>query len=137
MLRAASESSRSSYYSLHMEGSGKLELRWESNITLWSRGNQETVKKEDKIGADSYSPGHFVQTQKQSAVASAIFSLQRDHCSKLCPFLTTRSLLSKKPKYSPDLCFYSEIQTKPCKLHSIELLLLHQASSTDKLFAEV
>lgn len=34
MLRAASESSRSSYYSLHMEGSGKLELRWESNITI-------------------------------------------------------------------------------------------------------
>ncbi|WZZ26572.1 hypothetical protein YC2023_009973 [Brassica napus] len=33
--RAASESSRSSYYSLHMEGSGKLELRWESNITFW------------------------------------------------------------------------------------------------------
>ncbi|KAF3579089.1 hypothetical protein DY000_02032132 [Brassica cretica] len=32
--RAASESSRSSYYSLHMEGSWKLELRWESNITV-------------------------------------------------------------------------------------------------------
>ncbi|KAG2248033.1 hypothetical protein Bca52824_087661 [Brassica carinata] len=35
LARAASESSRSSYYSLHMEGSGKLELRWESNITFW------------------------------------------------------------------------------------------------------
>ena len=32
--RAASESSRSSYYSLHMEGSWKLELRWDSNITV-------------------------------------------------------------------------------------------------------
>ncbi|KAL0668416.1 hypothetical protein Bca4012_031120 [Brassica carinata] len=32
--RAASESSRSSYYILHMEGSWKLELRWESNITV-------------------------------------------------------------------------------------------------------
>ncbi|KAG2309466.1 hypothetical protein Bca4012_081518 [Brassica carinata] len=50
MLRAASESSRSSYYSLHMEGSGKLELRWESNITFWSTGN-EAVKREKKIGA--------------------------------------------------------------------------------------
>ncbi|KAG2299393.1 hypothetical protein Bca4012_010967 [Brassica carinata] len=46
MLRAASESTRSSYYSLHMEG-----LRWESNITFWSSGNQEAVKKEEKIGA--------------------------------------------------------------------------------------
>ncbi|KAG2248038.1 hypothetical protein Bca52824_087666 [Brassica carinata] len=35
LASAASESSRSSYYSLHMEGSGKLELRWESNITFW------------------------------------------------------------------------------------------------------
>ncbi|KAG2330197.1 hypothetical protein Bca52824_001377 [Brassica carinata] len=51
MLRAAGESSRSSYNSLHMDGSGKLELRWESNITFWSIGNQEAVKKVEKIGA--------------------------------------------------------------------------------------
>ncbi|KAG2270276.1 hypothetical protein Bca52824_064831 [Brassica carinata] len=38
MLRAASESSRSSYYSLHMEGSGKLELRWEMRYS-----NQEAA----------------------------------------------------------------------------------------------
>ncbi|KAL0886790.1 hypothetical protein Bca101_010773 [Brassica carinata] len=46
MLRAASEMSRSSYYSLHMEV-----LRWESNITFWSSGNQDAVNKEEKIGA--------------------------------------------------------------------------------------
>ncbi|KAF2558918.1 hypothetical protein F2Q68_00016004 [Brassica cretica] len=57
MLRAASESSRSSYYSLHMEGSGKLELRWESNITI----------------------------------CLVIIALRRDHYSKLCLFLATRS----------------------------------------------
>uniref|UniRef100_A0A1J3HW34 Receptor-like serine/threonine-protein kinase n=1 Tax=Noccaea caerulescens TaxID=107243 RepID=A0A1J3HW34_NOCCA len=50
MLRAASESSRSSYYSLHMKDSGRLELRWESNISFWSSGNEEAKKKE-KIGA--------------------------------------------------------------------------------------
>ncbi|CAH2058443.1 unnamed protein product [Thlaspi arvense] len=50
MLRAASESSRSSYYSLIIEDSGKLELRWESSITFWSSGN-EAEKKKEKIGA--------------------------------------------------------------------------------------
>ncbi|WZY90892.1 hypothetical protein YC2023_047627 [Brassica napus] len=51
MLRAASESSRSSYYSLHMVGSGRLELRWESNITFWSSTNQEAVKKRENLSA--------------------------------------------------------------------------------------
>ncbi|CAH8385412.1 unnamed protein product [Eruca vesicaria subsp. sativa] len=49
MLRAASESSRSSYYSLHMEE--RLELRWESNITFWSSGNEPVKNKDKKIGA--------------------------------------------------------------------------------------
>lgn len=57
MLRAASESSRSSYYSLHMEVSGKLELRWESSITFWSSGNEAAKKKEKKIGAVLTSEG--------------------------------------------------------------------------------
>ncbi|XP_010524007.1 PREDICTED: G-type lectin S-receptor-like serine/threonine-protein kinase SD3-1 [Tarenaya hassleriana] len=40
MLRAASENSKSSYYSLHMADSGRLELRWESSITFWWSGNE-------------------------------------------------------------------------------------------------
>ncbi|EOA28700.1 hypothetical protein CARUB_v10024928mg [Capsella rubella] len=56
MLRAASENSRSSYYSLHLDDSGKLELRWESNITFWSSGN-EALKKKKKIGAVLTSEG--------------------------------------------------------------------------------
>ncbi|CAN8317899.1 unnamed protein product [Cochlearia groenlandica] len=60
ILRPSSESSKSSYYSLHMEDSGKLELRWESNITFWSSGNEKAKKtkdKEEKIGAVFTSEG--------------------------------------------------------------------------------
>ncbi|XP_028774443.1 G-type lectin S-receptor-like serine/threonine-protein kinase SD3-1 [Neltuma alba] len=35
-LRAASKQTTSSYYSLYLNGSGQLHLRWESNITYWT-----------------------------------------------------------------------------------------------------
>ncbi|KAF8094768.1 hypothetical protein N665_0354s0054 [Sinapis alba] len=77
MLRAASESSKSSYYSLHMEGSGKLELRWESNITFWSSGN-EAVKR-GKIGAVLTSEGalSLVEQQDMSKPVWSVFG--EDH----------------------------------------------------------
>ncbi|XP_027366365.1 G-type lectin S-receptor-like serine/threonine-protein kinase SD3-1 [Abrus precatorius] len=36
LLRAASKNSKSSYYSLHMNASGHLELHWESNVIYWT-----------------------------------------------------------------------------------------------------
>ncbi|KAA8517050.1 hypothetical protein F0562_017132 [Nyssa sinensis] len=39
MLRAASKNSVSSYYSLCMDVSGQLQLRWESNKTYWISGS--------------------------------------------------------------------------------------------------
>ncbi|XP_050228903.1 G-type lectin S-receptor-like serine/threonine-protein kinase SD3-1 [Mercurialis annua] len=39
MLRAASRSPVSSYYSLYMNASGDLQLRWESNVKFWTSGN--------------------------------------------------------------------------------------------------
>ncbi|KAK4281867.1 hypothetical protein QN277_013313 [Acacia crassicarpa] len=38
-LRAASKQTMSSYYSLYLNGSGQLYLRWESNITYWTSDN--------------------------------------------------------------------------------------------------
>ncbi|KAK4757375.1 hypothetical protein SAY87_018676 [Trapa incisa] len=38
-LRAARVDSLSSYYSLYMNASGVLQLRWESNVTYWTGGN--------------------------------------------------------------------------------------------------
>ncbi|CAK7342526.1 unnamed protein product [Dovyalis caffra] len=38
-LRAASTSSVSSYYSLYMNASGQLQLKWESDVIYWSGGN--------------------------------------------------------------------------------------------------
>lgn len=38
-LRAAGVDSLSSYYSLYMNASGVLQLRWESNVTYWTSGN--------------------------------------------------------------------------------------------------
>lgn len=39
MLRAASRNSVSSYYSLYMDVSGQLQLRWESNVIFWTSGS--------------------------------------------------------------------------------------------------
>ncbi|KAI4300766.1 hypothetical protein L6164_034104 [Bauhinia variegata] len=36
ILRAASKNSMSSYYSLYMNASGELQLRWESNVMYWT-----------------------------------------------------------------------------------------------------
>ncbi|CAL5399208.1 unnamed protein product [Camellia sinensis] len=38
-LRAASRNSMSSYYSLRMDTSGHLQLRWESHVVYWTSGN--------------------------------------------------------------------------------------------------
>ncbi|KAF2307862.1 hypothetical protein GH714_032729 [Hevea brasiliensis] len=38
-LRAASKNSVSSYYSLYMNASGQLQLRWESDVMYWTSGN--------------------------------------------------------------------------------------------------
>ncbi|XP_061353777.1 G-type lectin S-receptor-like serine/threonine-protein kinase SD3-1 [Gastrolobium bilobum] len=38
-LRAASKDPESSYYSLHMNASGHLELHWESNVIYWTSEN--------------------------------------------------------------------------------------------------
>ncbi|KAJ6316671.1 hypothetical protein OIU78_019870 [Salix suchowensis] len=42
-LRAASRNSVSSYYSLHMNASGQLQLKWESDVIYWSRGNPSSL----------------------------------------------------------------------------------------------
>ncbi|KAA8518202.1 hypothetical protein F0562_015676 [Nyssa sinensis] len=39
MLRAASRNSISSFYSLYMDVSGQLKLRWESDVTYWASGS--------------------------------------------------------------------------------------------------
>lgn len=38
-LRAASENSVSSYFSLYVNASGQLQLRWESHVVYWTSGN--------------------------------------------------------------------------------------------------
>ncbi|XP_010505987.1 PREDICTED: G-type lectin S-receptor-like serine/threonine-protein kinase SD3-1 [Camelina sativa] len=77
MLRAASENSRSSYYSLHLEDSGRLQLRWESNITFWSSGN-EALKKKKKIGAVLTSEGAlFLEDQDLMRPVWSVFA--EDH----------------------------------------------------------
>ncbi|KAG8648879.1 G-type lectin S-receptor-like serine/threonine-protein kinase SD3-1 isoform X2 [Manihot esculenta] len=38
-LRAASKNSVSSYYSLYMNASGQLQLKWESNVVYWTGGS--------------------------------------------------------------------------------------------------
>ncbi|GMY14197.1 G-type lectin S-receptor-like serine/threonine-protein kinase SD3-1 [Fagus crenata] len=38
-LRAASRNSVSSYFSLYVNASGQLQLRWESHVTYWTSGN--------------------------------------------------------------------------------------------------
>ncbi|KAG8646754.1 hypothetical protein MANES_09G025000v8 [Manihot esculenta] len=38
-LRAASKNSVSSYYSLYMNASGQLQLKWESDVVYWTSGN--------------------------------------------------------------------------------------------------
>ncbi|KAJ7972232.1 Protein kinase [Quillaja saponaria] len=38
-LRAASKNSVSSYYSLYMNASGQLQLRWESHVVYWTSGS--------------------------------------------------------------------------------------------------
>ncbi|KAJ0259366.1 G-type lectin S-receptor-like serine/threonine-protein kinase SD3-1 [Hirschfeldia incana] len=78
MLRAASESSRSSYYSLHMVDTGRLELRWESNITFWSSGNQEAVKKE-KIGAVLTPEGALLVTHQDITTKPVWSVFGEDH----------------------------------------------------------
>lgn len=80
MLRAASENSRSSYYSLHLEDSGRLELRWESNITFWSSGNEVVKKKKKKknIGAVLTSEGAlFLEDQDLMRPVWSVFG--EDH----------------------------------------------------------
>ncbi|KAL2327016.1 hypothetical protein Fmac_020443 [Flemingia macrophylla] len=39
MLRAASKNRKASYYTLHMNASGHLELHWESGVIYWTSGN--------------------------------------------------------------------------------------------------
>ncbi|KAK7278900.1 hypothetical protein RJT34_23939 [Clitoria ternatea] len=39
LLRAASKDRKSSYYSLHMNASGHLELHWESSVVYWTSEN--------------------------------------------------------------------------------------------------
>ncbi|KAJ4904070.1 G-type lectin S-receptor-like serine/threonine-protein kinase SD3-1 [Raphanus sativus] len=77
MLRAASESSRSSYYSLHMEGSGRLELRWESNITFWSSGNEAEAAVKKKIGAVLTPEGALSLVEEQTKPVWSVFG--EDH----------------------------------------------------------
>ena len=42
ILRAAAKNPMSSYYSLYMNASGQLQLRWESNITYWTSESPST-----------------------------------------------------------------------------------------------
>lgn len=42
MLRAASRNTMSSYYSLYMNDSGQLQLRWDSHVTYWTSGGPFT-----------------------------------------------------------------------------------------------
>ncbi|KDP26022.1 hypothetical protein JCGZ_21055 [Jatropha curcas] len=42
-LRAASKNSVSSYYSLYMNASGQLQLRWESNVMYWNSENPSAL----------------------------------------------------------------------------------------------
>ncbi|XP_020218488.1 G-type lectin S-receptor-like serine/threonine-protein kinase SD3-1 [Cajanus cajan] len=43
MLRAASKNHKSSYYTLHMNASGHLELHWESDVIYWTSGNPSAL----------------------------------------------------------------------------------------------
>ncbi|ESQ52913.1 hypothetical protein EUTSA_v10016288mg [Eutrema salsugineum] len=79
MLRAASDSSRSSYYTLHMEDSGKLELRWESNITFWSSGNEAVTTKKGKIGAVLTSEGALLLVDQQHLMRPVWSVFGEDH----------------------------------------------------------
>ncbi|WCJ33493.1 G-type lectin S-receptor-like serine/threonine-protein kinase SD3-1 [Euphorbia peplus] len=42
-LRASSKNSVSSYYSLYMNATGLLELRWESSVVYWTSGNPSAL----------------------------------------------------------------------------------------------
>uniref|UniRef100_A0A5B7B141 Receptor-like serine/threonine-protein kinase n=1 Tax=Davidia involucrata TaxID=16924 RepID=A0A5B7B141_DAVIN len=73
MLRAASRNSVSSYYSLYIDVSGQLELRWESSVTYWtSRSLSQSI-----LRATLSSEGSFHLLDQRSKSVWSVFG--EDH----------------------------------------------------------
>ncbi|CAI9782794.1 unnamed protein product [Fraxinus pennsylvanica] len=73
MLRPPSRNSVSSYYSLFMNGSGQLQLRWETSVIYWSKGNPSQSTLHATISSD----GTFQLLNNRSQSVWSIFG--EDH----------------------------------------------------------
>lgn len=73
MLRPPSRNSVSSYYSLFMNGSGQLQLRWETSVIYWTKGNPSQSTLHATISSD----GTFQLLDNRSESVWSIFG--EDH----------------------------------------------------------